>query len=424
MKEVEPGIAGRFDWWIRSGVLTLPLEMSVEPNPLPRLAPLQRVMLRDSLAAGNAGHHVEQVEIVFARGLAGGRVVSAWAETVARTEALRIAFLTGDGKPPSREFVEPRNLLNLEKTPPDSWQTWLDVDRLRPLLAPRAVPWRAVYWPRAGRFVWTFHHALLDGRSIARILRAFLERVAGREADDLAIAGWRAPPAEMLAAAEGMFRGAFANPEPVKLDLPCEPPAAGRAARCLGNDFATRLESMAAAADVSAAAVVTWAWGQALAQTSGAAAVMVEQLRSGAPQEGTAGFTMNTLPLLIRRAAAGGVEKSLRELRARLQALRAIESVSAADFPPGVFPDMDRSSSGVIMVERGTLRHLAGEVANGELVESLVLHESRGESLMATAHVVPDLRLEVEGPGRHFLLDAWTGVLEAGLSWGSHGVAT
>jgi hypothetical protein len=62
----------------------------------------------------------------------------------------------------------------------------------------------------------------------------------------------------------------------------------------------------------------------------------------------------------------------------------------------------------MIMVERGTLRHMAG----GELVESLVLHEAKGKALMATAHVLPDLRLEVEGPGRHDLLRGWVRVLE------------
>jgi hypothetical protein len=45
-------------------------------------------------------------------------------------------------------------------------------------------------------------------------------------------------------------------------------------------------------------------------------------------------------------------------------------------------------------------------------VESIQLHENRGESLMATAHILPDLRLEVEGPGRHGLLGAWIRVLE------------
>jgi hypothetical protein len=260
-----------------------------------------------------------------------------------------------------------------------------------------------VYWPEEGRFIWTFHHALLDGRSITRVLRDFLERLAGGNPEPLAVAEWRAPTAESLALAERIFRDGVVRPK--EMDFLAE--AAGPAVRCLGNDFARRLESLEAAMEVTAATLLIWAWGQALVEISGAGAVVVEQLRAGAPQPGTAGFTMNTLPVPIRRAG-DNVARSLREFRARLLALRAIESVSPEDFAPGVFPDMDGRSISMIMVERGTLRHMAG----GELVESLVLHEAKGKALMATAHVLPDLRLEVEGPGRHDLLRGWVRVLE------------
>ena len=73
---------------------------------MPGLAPLQRVMLRDSLAAGDAGHHVEQVEIVLAPGAMRQRVAAAWAETVARTAALRTAFLIENGEPVGMESVK------------------------------------------------------------------------------------------------------------------------------------------------------------------------------------------------------------------------------------------------------------------------------------------------------------------------------
>jgi hypothetical protein len=190
----------------------------------------------------------------------------------------------------------------------------------------------------------------------------------------------------------------------LEMDFPAD--AAGPAVRLMGDEFARNLESLAAVIGVTAATLLIWAWGQALLEISGADAVIVEQLRAGAPQPGTAGFTMNTLPVTVRRAG-GDVARSLREFRARLLALRDIESVAPGDFAPGVFPDLDGPSSSMIMVERGTLRHMAGR----ECVESLVLHEAKGETLMATAHVLPDLRLEVEGTGRHALLDGWVRVL-------------
>ncbi len=380
--------------------------MTAEPAPLPGLAPLQRVMLWDSLAAGGAGHHVEQVEILLFPGLTGARVVAAWEETVAHTQALRTAFLTVGGMPAGLEAVEPGEILDQAQSVPLSWESWLASDRLRPLLAPHAVPWRAVYWHEARRFIWTFHHALLDGRSIARVLRAFLRRVGGRDADDLALSEWRKPSLRMVALAERMFREMAAIPAPAEQEFSAAPH--GQAVRRLGNAFATRLEALAAAMDVTAATILTWAWGQTLAEASGTAAVLVEQLRAGAPQPGTAGFTMNTLPLAIHRAAPGELRKSLRDLRARLLELRKIEAVSPDDFASGVHPNMDGPGASVIMIERATLQHTVGAP---DLVESLVLHESKGETLMATAYLLPDLRLEVEGPGRRDLLDRWIEVL-------------
>ena len=380
--------------------------MNHESAPLPSLAPLQRVMLWDSHASEEGGHHVEQVEMVLARDLSEECVAAAWQATVARTEVLRIAFLTTKGMPVGLERVRPQKPLVLEHTEPPSWELWLAADRLRPLLAPHEAPWRAVYWPGARRFVWTFHHALLDGRSIARILRGFLARLSGHPADDLALSRWCEPSPEVVAAAEKVFREMPVIAASVTLDLP--PERDGLAVRCLGTTSASRLDSLAAAAQVTAATILTWAWGQALAETNGTASVLAEQLRAGPPQLGTAGFTMNTLPVVIHRAAAGEVATDLRKLQSRLREMREIEAVSPDDFPPGVFPDADAPGSSVIMIERGTLQHLAA----GEKVESLVLHEAKGTTLMATAYLLPDLRLEVEGPGRHQLLASWLRILD------------
>ena len=389
-------------------MLATPCTAMTDPSvSLPGLAPLQRVMVWDSHATGEAGHHLEQVEIILARDFSGERVEAAWAETVARTEALRIAFLTVNGIPVGLERVSPRKQLELEQAEPRSWESWLAADRRRPLLAPHEVPWRAVYWQGARRFIWTFHHALLDGRSIARILRGFLARLTGQDAEDLPLSRWSEPSPQVVAAAGKRFREMPVIAAPAKGQFHPEEPA-GPAVRCLGNACAIRLDSRAAAMEVTTASLLTWAWGQALAETNATASVLVEQLRAGPPQSATAGFTMNTLPVVIHRAAASEVATSLRELHSRLRALREIEAVSPDDFPPGLFPNMNAPGASVIMIERGTLHHLAG----GDPVSSLVLHEAKGSTLMATAYRLPDLRLEVEGPGRHRLLESWIGILE------------
>lgn len=368
------------------------------PTFSPHLAPLQRVMLRDSLAAPAAGHHVEQVEIRFSRELDEARVVSAWWETVARTEALRLAFIIADENPVGWEPMEPLQLLRSDEAVPVSWEEWLETDRRRPLLSPHAVPWRAVLWPEETRFVWTFHHALLDGRSIARILREFLKRVAGGTGELLPISRWLPPTEEMKSLGDAMFRRVFADPETPGSAPPEESPDDSPAVRHLGSTFLKTLESRAAEKSVTPATLLIEAWGKVLLRRCGAESVVVEQLRSGAPQPGTAGFTMNLLPLHLGRG----------NLRQQLLDLRHIEPLAMEDFPPGVFPDVSGPWNSVIMIERGTIAH---QVDAPDMVESITLHEHKGGSLAATAHLLPDLRLEVEGPGRHELLEEWIGVL-------------
>lgn len=368
------------------------------------LAPLQRVMLRDSIAAGDAGHHVEQVEIRFSSQVDPGRVISAWKETVARTEALRISFLIENGNPAGWEPASPDPGPADGGPLPTAWEMWSEEDRCSPLLFQHQVPWRTVFWQQEGRFVWTFHHALLDGRSITRILRAFLDRVDGNPAESLALSRWQPPDQEMKRLGDELFRRTFAAPEAKASAPPAETPGGFPAVRCLGCDSMTKLESQAARMDVTPATILIWAWGQALAKASGQEAVVMEQVRAGTPQEGTAGFTMGLLPVSVRR----GEVESLRELRSQLLDFRQIESMGPEDFSPGVFPHVDGRWNSVIMIERGTPGYLIGKRPS---VESLTLHEARGETLMATACLQPDLRLEVEGPGRHVLLEGWIEVL-------------
>lgn len=400
-------VLGRwFCWWTCGRTPTFGAPMSAPSTASSGLAPLQRIMLRDSLAEEAAGHHVEQVEINFAASARPDRVAASWAETVARTEVLRITFPFENGEPHGMETTWPLPILDLRETSPVDWRSWLAADRRLPLLASRQAPWRAVYWPQDGRFLWTFHHALLDGRSITRILRSFLAGVSGGVPESLALAKWHPPDPTALTLAERIFREEF-PPLPVEESLPWAADE-GPALQILGAVLRERLETLAQALESTTATLLIWAWGQALAKATGTDAVVVEQVRSGAPQIHTAGFTMLTLPVLIPHAARGAEERALRDFRKHLLALRAIEGVSPADFPIGVYPDVDRAGSSVIMVENATAEYLL----DMNCVRAMVLHEAKGETLMATAHLLPDLRLEVEGPGRSVLLDGWVQALQ------------
>lgn len=380
------------------------------------LSPLQRVMLRDSLAAPSAGYHVEQVEIVFTPGTWRGQVLSAWAETVAQTEALRLSFLTDDDPRGEIEFVNSSEACQFDEGYDDSW---LAKDRLRPLLIPHRAPWRAAYWPRDGRFIWTFHHALLDGRSIATVLQNFCQRLIGQNGTNLSLTIWKKPSSALLKKATELFNDEYPEQDFRTLDLFQVDTENGSALKFMGHDFRRKIDLFAAAIDVTVATILVWAWGQSLADETGVDSVVVEQVRCGAPQQHKAGFIMQTLPIVIPKLSMQqDAVISIKLFREQLLAMRAIENVTRGDFPFGVFPDVNHAGGSVIMIEHGTLQYVVGF---SEMIESLVLHENKATTLSATAHILPDLRLEVEGPRRHAMLKAWIESLQKLLT--QHGRA-
>jgi hypothetical protein len=264
----------------------------------PRLSPLQAAMLRDTLAY--AGRNIEQVEIVFSAD-AITRVLSAWLETVGATAALRTAFLFQDGEPVGMSESSAVPQILLPELVPSSFEEWLARDRGEALDLEGGLPWRVTFWPSERRFVWTFHHALLDGRSITRILRAFLARLTGNEDPAvLELATSRVPAADDIETAVAFHRREFARIEPAVPEF-YQDQGGGpvRLQRALGAEAVTRLEQAAREMEVTPATLLTWAWGQAAACAAGVDAVLVGQVRSGPPQPTRAGFSMNTVPLVI-----------------------------------------------------------------------------------------------------------------------------
>jgi hypothetical protein len=404
-RAVEAGFYRLFRSSVGREMRAVPPMFSISP-----LAPLQEVMLRDSLAEPTAGHHIEQVEIRFTAGTRAAAVVAAWAATVAFTEALQSAFVVKNGLPVGVEKAAQVSALATDIPVPDLMALWLETDRTRPVLSCGTTPWRVVYWSASRRLVWTFHHALLDGRSIARVLRNFLLRLNGSSAQPLALARWEPPSAAEIESATQYFRGKYA----LAGNLSAEPASPGPMTRQLGAAFLALLETRAALENVTAATVVLWAWGQVLAKSTGRTAVLAEQVRSGPPLPGTAGFTMNTLPIFISHCAES-TEKwpAIRDLRTELLVMRAFESVSPADFPYGNFPDLSAPAVSVVMVERGSLRWQIQENSAARSLASIRLHESSGQSQLATAYLRPDFLLSVEGPHKSALVVAWAAALRS-----------
>lgn len=383
------------------------------------ISPLQQAMLRDTLAHGG-GRNVEQVEIRFSPRVTPERVLDAWRETVGETAALRMGFVFEDGDPSGmcESNVEPR--VRIEEEDPQSFEEWLARDRVEELDLEGGPPWRVVFWPAARRFVWTFHHALLDGRSITRILRGFQARLTGvGGAGALGPAVSRVPDTAVIERALEFHRREFAKIEPAVPEFYQDQDGKpARLQRALGEDAATRLEDVAREMEVTVPSLLTWAWGQVVACAAGAEAVLVGQVRSGPPTPSSAGFSMNTVPLVIERAVGGPLAPVMKDFRRKLIEMRSVETVSPQDLPPELFHETGGPwPGGVVMIERGSLHHHLGGTDG---IESIRLHEFSGEPLLASAWILPELTLEVETNGHPFgavaaqsFLDHWAAVIMA-----------
>ncbi len=309
-------------------------------------------MLQDSGGAGLPIAHQERLEIVFLADIPAAHIESAWATTVARTAVLQAAPAF-------------------------------------PVDAPAIPSWRVDYWESERRFIWTFHHALLDGRSITAIVGRFLKNLLENEIPPFAsITCWTPATAEMQAVAEHYF-ASF----PPHLGVSRPPPSAGpRASMAIAVD----LESLAHRLDVSVPTLFIWAWAQAITTVAATEFAIIEQVRCGAPQEGCIGFSMNTLPLCIPK---GGGDHEIQELRRCLRFLREIETISPYDYPLPIQAHTRAPWASVVMVETKRASHPG--------VFSITLHEAPAATISASAYLTPSIHLVVEGPASEELLAQW-----------------
>ena len=374
-------------------------------------------MLRSSLD-GSVGFNVEQAELGFPDGVSMTEVENAWIETVMRTDVLRSGFLLHDGEPRGIVALETSDPLRVESGTPSSWEKWFSDDRSAPFPLGGGQPWRAVMWPEARKLVWTFHHALLDGRSIATILRAFQARLTGLEdPGNLELAVFPIPNSAEIEMALEFHRAAFAEVEPCEPEFPFDSGGPPACVQCtLGAETAARLESVAERMEVTAPTLLTWSWGQVVAAAAGVEAVAIGQVRSGPPTPNRAGFSMNTVPLVIERYSKGPLKTVLQEFRQLLLSLRDVENVSPQDLTSGIFNEVGGPwPGGGLMIQRGDLAHQMGLT---DAITSIRLHEKSGENLLASAWVHPDMLMEVEVDGSQFgkeaaqtMLDHWASIV-------------
>lgn len=142
--------------------------MSAHTYPL---SPLQQGMLFHAVAEPCSGVDIEQLVITLPEAVDPARLRSAWERVVIRHEVLRTSF-RWDAEEPlqvvEKNVALPFDVEVVQDMDDAHFTAWLREDRARgfemraaPLLRFRLFQLGAENW----RLVWTFHHAILDGRS-------------------------------------------------------------------------------------------------------------------------------------------------------------------------------------------------------------------------------------------------------------------
>ncbi|WP_010111409.1 condensation domain-containing protein, partial [Burkholderia oklahomensis] len=158
------------------------------------LTPLQEGMLFEANAHRASSAFHEQLTAVVDGPLDPRRFAAAWQTMLERHDALRAGFIArADGRP--IQFVDARPTLpvawldwSAAAAPGDQdalLARWLRDDAARPFDLSRPPLMRlaiATLGPRRHRWLWSFHHILLDGWSIPVFFRELIAIYAGREA--------------------------------------------------------------------------------------------------------------------------------------------------------------------------------------------------------------------------------------------------
>jgi amino acid adenylation domain-containing protein len=326
------------------------------------LTPLQQGLVYHSLMAPDAGLYIQQFEVRLPEAVDVEALQAAWARVSEWCGVLRSRFQS-QGAEGFVQHIDPNVapewlLEDWSSLPADTleqhWQAWLTLDRRRGFDFNRGPLVRLALLRLGGdqyRLVWTFHHALLDGRSHLMLLREALNCY------DASLQGRKyefpptAPYAEFVAwllrrdhqASQSFWRqhlAGFESPLQLALALPSERPQGyaeerGRVGCSLDPEQTRRLRDFAAAEQLTLGTLVIGAWAVVLSRYSASEDLVFGATRAcrhgsvdGA--QGMLGLLINTLPLRIRLDAPTPLLDWLRGIREQWLALRPHEHTPLA----------------------------------------------------------------------------------------------
>jgi len=335
------------------------------------LSPMQHGMLFHAIGEPGSGVDIEQIVCQLDEPLNTAAMQRAWELIASRHTILRTAFVWEGVAEPLQQVYEsitlPSEIIDWRSADPAEqaarWRQLLVSDRRQGFDLSRA-PLMRLHIVQLGessyRMLWTFHHALLDGRSFPIVLRevfaaytAFRDGVQG--GPQLAA---RKPyydyiewlRTQDLAQAEQFFRkklNGFRAPTTIPSSAPGDASIWGVAQCRLLEASTQKLSAFAQSVGVTINTLVQGAWALLLYHHSGEEDVVFGATRAGRAStlndaDAPVGLFINTLPMRIFVRPNAPVGDWLREIREQHVSLRPYEQIplriiqKASEVPGGV----------------------------------------------------------------------------------------
>lgn len=330
------------------------------------LSPMQEGMLFHTLAASEPGMYIQQLVLRIAGPLDVAAFEKAWAQVVARHQALRSAFVWESAEKPLQVIFRQAAV----RVRHEDWRGEAEAaraDRLHALVEAdrtqgfdlRRPPLLRLTLVRLGerdyRFLYTYHHILLDGWSGSIVFKDMLALyTAFRRGRELQLpppvgleryAEWAR--GQTMSDPEAFFRRHLAGlraPTPLYQDLRAQrsaPAGAGfdvREAHLSAADTA-RLGELARAHRLTLGTVLQGAWAALLSRHSGENDVLFGAVSSGRPAElagmdQMVGMFINTLPARVRIEPEDRLVPWLQRLQQQMAELRQYEHVPLVKIHP------------------------------------------------------------------------------------------
>jgi len=321
------------------------------------LSPTQEGMLFHRLLGEGTGVDLEQIVCRIRGQFDEDAFVGAFHTVAARHAILRTRFHYDGADRPAQEVVEaveiPVERLDLTGVPPSARSSRFDealrLDRARGIDLECAPCMRLIvvdHGPDEHRVVWTFHHALLDGRSFPLVLREVIALYDAADAGRVPALRSPRPYREYIEFLRGLDLGAaerywrdrlagFTTPTPLVVDRAAideqrTDDIQGVFERRLSREQTAALRELAAARGVTLNTLAQSAWAILLHRYSRETEVVFGATRacrrSAVPDaDEMVGLFINTLPLRVRVDPEARLDELLKDVRAQQVQLRAYE---------------------------------------------------------------------------------------------------